>query len=300
MKESKKNVTESVTDEIETLEDNFRSLDKNMQAEQKEPDIYSAKLPIILEELRSQDKQVVSEEEWYKYTALACVPFAGAVYMLLQGSETNLNKRNFFLASFKTNLVYSVVFIIISVLIFLSGNHIGKKNSYTDRQEAVSQEQTVATDTTSGEIPDVTYSSNSTFDFELDGVKMSYPITAKQLKDSGYTYLAQSSLPYQQAVLSSYSNTSGTKAALTITLSDTPQDEVKCSEMQINFSDRTDFLGLNKQSGIDKARSVFATAKEDVTDFDEGTQTGSVVYSTGTFKVTVSLKNGTVSSVTIR
>ena len=42
------------------------------------------------------------------------------------------------------------------------------------------------------------------------------------------------------------------------------------------------------------------TAKEDVTDFDEGTQTGSVVYNTGTFKVTVSLKNGTVSSVTIR
>ena len=293
MKESKKNVTESVTDEIETLEDNFRSLDKNMQAEQKEPDIYSAKLPIILEELRSQDKQVVSEEEWYKYTALACVPFAGAVYMLLQGSETNLNKRNFFLASFKTNLVYSVVFIIISVLIFLSGNHIGKKNSYT-------QEQTVATDTTSSEIPDVTYSSNSTFDFELDGVKMSYPITAMQLKNSGYTYLAQASLPYQQAVLSSYSNTSGTKAALTVTLSDTPQDEVKCSEMQINFSDRTDFLGLNKQSGIDKARRVFATAKEDVTDFDEGTQTGSVVYNTGTFKVTVSLKNGTVSSVTIR
>ena len=70
--------------------------------------------------------------------------------------------------------------------------------------------------------------------------------------------------------------------------------------MQINFSDRTDFLGLNKQSGIDKARRVFATAKEDVTDFDEGTQTGSVVYNTGTFKVTVSLKNGTVSSVTIR
>ena len=32
-----------------------------MQAEQKEPDIYSAKLPIIIEELRSQDKQVVSE-----------------------------------------------------------------------------------------------------------------------------------------------------------------------------------------------------------------------------------------------
>lgn len=302
MKESKKNVTESVTDEIETLEDNFRTLDKNMQAEPKEPDIYSAKLPIIIEELRSQDKQVVSEDEWYKYTALACVPIAGAVYMLLQGSETNLNKRNYFLAAFKTNIVYSAVFIIISVLIFLSGNHIGKKNAYTHRQEVVSQEQTVATeDTTSGEIPDVTYSSGSTFDFELDGVKMSYPITAKQLKDSGYTYLAQASLPYQQAVLSSYSNTSsGTKTALTITLSDTPQDEVKCSEMQINFSDRTDFLGLKKLSGIDKARSVFVAAKEDVTDFDESTQTGSVVYSTGTFRVTVSLKNGTVSSVTIR
>lgn len=42
MKESKKNMTESVTDEIETLEDNFRSLDKNMQAEQKEPDIYNS------------------------------------------------------------------------------------------------------------------------------------------------------------------------------------------------------------------------------------------------------------------
>ena len=87
MKESKKNVTESVTDEIETLEDDFRRLDKNMQAEPKEPDIYSAKLPIIIEELRSQDKQLVSEDEWCKYTALASVPVAGAVYMMLQGEE---------------------------------------------------------------------------------------------------------------------------------------------------------------------------------------------------------------------
>ena len=70
MKESKKNVTESVTNEIETLEDNFRTLDKNMQAEPKEPDIYSAKLPIIIEELRSQDKQVVSEDEWYKLSLI--------------------------------------------------------------------------------------------------------------------------------------------------------------------------------------------------------------------------------------
>lgn len=104
MKDSRKNVTESVTSEIGMLENNFKELDKNMQAEQKEPDIYSAKLPIIIEELRSQDKQVVSEEDWYKYTALACVPVAGAVYMLLQGSETNLNKRNFFLAALKQTL----------------------------------------------------------------------------------------------------------------------------------------------------------------------------------------------------
>lgn len=80
-------MTESVTSEIGILEDNFKELDKNMQAEQKEPDIYSAKLPIIIEELRSQDKQVVSEDEWYKYTALASVPVAGAVYMMLQGEE---------------------------------------------------------------------------------------------------------------------------------------------------------------------------------------------------------------------
>lgn len=87
MKDSRKNVTESVTSEIGILEDNFKELDKNMQAGQKDPDIYSAKLPIIIEELRSQDKQVVSEDEWYKYTALTTVPVAGAVYMMLQGEE---------------------------------------------------------------------------------------------------------------------------------------------------------------------------------------------------------------------
>lgn len=98
MKESKKNVTESVTDEIETLEDNFRRLDKNMQAGQKEPDIYSAKLPIILEELRSQDKQVVAKRSGTSIQHLPVFQLQVLYICSCMGNEINLNKRNFFLA----------------------------------------------------------------------------------------------------------------------------------------------------------------------------------------------------------
>lgn len=143
--------------------------------------------------------------------------------------------------------------------------------------------------------------SSKTLDITVDGVKMTYPVTAKQLKSTGYTYMSQASQPHSQALMSSYSSTSGTKIALTITLSDTAQDEVKCSEMQVNFSSNTEFLGLTKKSDIDKVRSVFATAdKEDITDYSDSTKTGSIVYSVGIFKISVSFKNGAVSSVTIK
>lgn len=145
MKDSRNNVTESVTSEIGILEDNFKEFDKNMQAEQKEPDIYSAKLPIIIEELRSQDKQVVSEDEWCKYTALASVPVAGAVYMLLQGAEKNLNKKNYCLAAFKTNLVYTAVFIIIALILIFTGRYIGK-NSVSSEKAVVSDERNIDDD----------------------------------------------------------------------------------------------------------------------------------------------------------
>lgn len=318
MKESKKNVTESVTDEIETLEDNFRSLDKNMQAGQKEPDIYSAKLPIIIEELRSQDKHVVSEEEWYKYTALASVPVAGAVYMMLQGEEKNLNKKNYCLAAFKTNLVYTAVFIIIALILIFTGRYIGK-NSVSSEKAVVSDERNIDDDmheditnvsehnsiSSSDTIKQSDYytynESLRTLDFMLDGVEFSYPVTAKQLKAAGFTYMAQAAQPHSQSVMSSYSSQQGTKAALTVTLSDTDKDEIKCSEMQVNFSSNTEFLGLTNKSDIDKVRSVFATAdKEDITDYSDSTKTGKIVYSVGIFKISVSLKNGTVSSVTIK
>lgn len=131
---------------------------------------------------------------------------------------------------------------------------------------------------------------------------MTYPVTAGQLKSTGYTYMSQASQPHSQALMTSYANSkSGTKVALTITLSDTSQDDIKCSEMQVNFSDNTEFLGLNKKSDVSKVKSVFSSAdKEDITDFNENTKTGSIVYSIETLKITVSMKNGAVSSVTIK
>ena len=316
MKEDK-NETDSVTPDIADIADNLKELSKNTQKEVK-PDIYASKLPVIIEELRSQDKQVVKEQDWYKYTALTTVPAAGAVYMMLQGEEKNLNKKNYCLAAFKTNLVYTVVFIIIALILFFTGRYAGKC-SVSSEKAVVSDERNIDDDmhediTNVSELNSISSSdtikqsdyytyneSLRTLDFMLDGVEFSYPVTAKQLKSTGYTYMSQASQPHSQALMSSYSSTSGTKIALTITLSDTAQDEVKCSEMQVNFSSNTEFLGLTNKSDIDKVRSVFATAdKEDITDYSDSTKTGSIVYSVGIFKISVSFKNGAVSSVTIK
>lgn len=316
MKEDK-NVTDSVTPDIADIADNLKELSKNTQKKVK-PDIYASKLPVIIEELRSQDKQIVKEQDWYKYTALTTVPVAGAVYMMLQGEEKNLNKKNYCLAAFKTNLVYTAVFIIIALLLFFTGRYTG--NNVSSEKAVVSDERNIDDDMHENDITDVSehnslsssetikqseyyaYNENSkTLDITVDGVKMTYPVTAKQLKSTGYTYMSQASQPHSQALMSSYSSKSGTKIALTITLSDTAQDEVKCSEMQVNFSSNTEFLGLTNKSDIDKVRSVFVSAdKEDITDYSDSTKTGSIVYSVGIFKISVSFKNGAVSSVTIK
>lgn len=316
MKEDK-NVTDSVTPDIADIADNLKELSKNTQKKVK-PDIYASKLPVIIEELRSQDKQIVKEQDWYKYTALTTVPVAGAVYMMLQGEEKNLNKKNYCLAAFKTNLVYTAVFIIIALLLFFTGRYTG--SNVSSEKAVVSDERNIDDDMHENDITDVSEhnslsssetikqseyyaynESSKTLDITVDGVKMTYPMTAKQLKSTGYTYMSQASQPHSQALMSSYSSKSGTKIALTITLSDTAQDEVKCSEMQVNFAANTEFLGLTNKSDIGKVRSVFATAdKEDITDYSDSTKTGSIVYNVGIFKISVSFKNGAVSSVTIR
>lgn len=317
MKEDSKAVTDSVTEDITSIEENMLKLSKTQKKEIK-PDVYAEKLPVIIEELRSQDKQVVKEQDWYKYTALTTVPATGAVYMMLQGDEKNLNKKNYCLAAFKTNLVYTAVFIIIALLLFFTGRYTGKSNVSSEKA-VVSDERNIDDDmheditnvsernsvSSSDEIKQSEYyaynESSKTLDITVEGVKMTYPVTAKQLKDTGYTYMSQASQPHSQALMSSYSSKSGTKIALTITLSDTAQDEVKCSEMQVNFSSNTEFLGLTNKSDIDKVRSVFVSAdKEDISDYSDSTKTGSIVYSVGIFKISVSFKNGAVSSVTIK
>lgn len=306
-----KNVTDSVTPDIADIADNLKELSKNTQKEVK-PDIYASKLPVIIEELRFKDKQVVEEKDWYKYTALTCVPFAGAVYMMLQGDEQNINKRNFCLAAFKSNLVYSAAFIVLCVILIFAGNSAGraKVNNKAGKEiDAVTDEEQITQASGSIKTSDLDNSKNyaydsasKSFEFRLDDVSMTYPVTVKQLKADGYTYMSQASQPHSQALMTSYANSkTGTKVALTITLSDTSQDDMKCSEMQVKFADKTEFLGLTKGSDVEKVKSTFADAdKEDITDYSESTKTGSIVYSFGTIKISVSIKNGTVSSVTIR
>ena len=312
MKEDK-NVPDSVTSDVKDIASNLKELDKNTQKKDAKPDVYAEKLPVIIEELRMHNKQLVEEKDWYKYTALTCTPVAGAVYMLLQGDEKNLNKRNYCLAAFKTNIAYTAALILMCVAVFFAGNALGRagaakatvnvssnSESTSDNSQEQSQEATSSENMDKDTTNYVYNAASKTLDITLDGVNMTYPVTAQQLKSNGYTYMAQASQPYSQALMTSYVNSTGTKVALTITLSDTPQDEVKCSQMQINFSDKTQFLGLNNKSDIETVRSVFASAdKEDVTDFNESTKTGSIIYGMQTINVTVSMKNGIVSSVTI-
>lgn len=319
MKENNENVTDSVTDDIQTISDNMKQLAENKQKKSVKPDVYASKLPLIIEELRADNKQTVEEKEWYRYVALSETPVAGAIYMLMQGDEKNRNKKNFCMAAFKVNIVYTFVVILISAAIFIAGTAIGRQQADTankvisegqsenmtddDMQKVSSLSPGHAIDNDSKNTTEYyVYNEDSkTLDFTLDGVEMNYPVTAKQLKTIGYTYMSQVSQPYSQAVISSYGSPSGTKAALTIALTDLPQDDVKCSEMQVDFGSKTEMLGLDRNSDVDRIRSVFAGAdKEDMTEYNESTKTGSVAYTVGSLKLSVSLKNGIVSSIKIK
>ena len=313
MKENNENVTESVTEDIKTISENMSALAGNVKKKEPKPDLYAAKLPLIIEELRADDKQAVEEKEWYRYTALTVIPVAGAIYMSRQGREKNFNKRNFCLAAFKTNAVYTLVFVSISAVIFFAGKSIGRthaENVYVSEEQST-EEQNVSS-ISQGHAIDADGMKNTsgyyvydketkTLDFTIDGVAMTYPVTARQLKTNGYTYISQASQPYSQSVISSYGSLSGTKVAMTIPLTDTLQDDVKCSEMQVNFGTKTEFLGLDKDADVSRVKSVFAGAdKEDMTDYNESIKTGSVAYTVGSLKLSVSLKNGTVSSIKIK
>lgn len=319
MKENNENVTDSVTDDIQTISDNMKQLAENKQKKSVKPDVYASKLPLIIEELRADNKQTVEEKEWYRYVALSETPVAGAIYMLMQGDEKNRNKKNFCMAAFKVNIVYTFVVILISAAIFIAGTAIGRQQADTankvisegqsenmtddDMQKVSSLSPGHAIDNDSKNTTEYyVYNEDSkTLDFTLDGVEMNYPVTAKQLKTIGYTYMSQVSQPYSQAVISSYGSPSGTKAALNIALTDLPQDDVKCSEMQVDFGSKTEMLGLDRNSDVDRIRSVFAGAdKEDMTEYNESTKTGSVAYTVGSLKLSVSLKNGIVSSIKIK
>ena len=223
--------------------------------------------------------------------------------MMLQGDEQNINKRNFCLAAFKSNLVYSAAFIVLCVVLIFAGNSAGKEiDAVTDEEQITQASGSIKTSDLDNSKSYAYDSASKSFEFRLDDVSLTYPVTAKQLKADGYTYMSQASQPHSQALMTSYANSkTGTKVALTITLSDTSQDDMKCSEMQVNFADKTEFLGLTKGSDVEKVKNTFADAdKEDITDYSESTKTGSIVYSFGTIKITVSIKNGTVSSVTIK
>lgn len=64
---------------------------------------------------------------------------------------------------------------------------------------------------------------------------------------------------------------------------------------------RQNFWDWDKDADVSRVKSVFADAdKEDMTDYNESIKTGSVAYTVGSLKLSVSLKNGTVSSIKIK
>ena len=62
MKENNETVTDSVTDDIQTISDNMKQLAENTPKNVVKPDVYASKLPLIIEELRADDKQTVEEK----------------------------------------------------------------------------------------------------------------------------------------------------------------------------------------------------------------------------------------------
>lgn len=253
----------------------------------------------IVNELRNENRQSVSRNEWYIYAVMTVIPFAGVLFFALT-KEKNINKSNYAKAGVIVNAVLSVitaVCLITSVFCVSAGQKNVKAQKYsgvTETEENSGQEEEVKAQ------PFIFDSQSNSISFELNGIAFNYPLSARELEQAGLTYDTQTSSPFSMnTVTAAYKDIYGSTVLITY---DTQNgEEAVCDSFSVKLSSETSFLGLTEKSGYEAVTEMFKNAvSQEMSEYDTASATGIIYFDYGSCEIGVSLKNNMVSSAFIK
>ena len=255
--------------------------------------------PELVDELRNENRQCVSTNDWYRYSIMTVIPFAGAFYFAAH-KEKNKNKNSYAKAAMAVNVVMSVIVVLVIAIVIAVSSSVkkssGADNSAEDVTDSVTYEQPVPENE---RITAFSYdSAENIIRFEFNKKTMKYPLDVKDLTDAGFTYVSQTASPFSASkVTQSYEDANKSSVLVSV---DTSKGET-CENIAVQLNKGTSCFSLTSDSDYEAAKKVFKdAASTDTSEYNAESRNGIVYFIFGRYKAGVSLKNNIVSSVMIK
>lgn len=262
-------------------------------------DTEKIQLAELVDELRNENRQCVSTNDWYRYSVMTVIPFAGAFYFAAH-KEKNKNKNSYAKAAMTVNVVMSVIVVLVIAIVIAVSSSVkkssGADNSAEDVTDSVTYEQPVPENE---RITAFSYdSAENIIRFEFNKKTMKYPLDVKDLTDAGFTYVSQTASPFSASkVTQSYEDANKSSVLVSV---DTSKGET-CENIAVQLNKGTSCFSLTSDSDYEAAKKVFKdAASTDTSEYNAESRNGIVYFIFGRYKAGVSLKNNLVSSVMIK
>lgn len=262
-------------------------------------DTEKIQLAELVDELRNENRQCVSTNDWYRYSVMTVIPFAGAFYFAAH-KEKNKNKNSYAKAAMAVNVVMSVIVVLVIAIVIAVSSSVkkssGADNSAEDVTDSVTYEQPVPENE---RITAFSYdSAENIIRFEFNKKTMKYPLDVKDLTDAGFTYVSQTASPFSASkVTQSYEDANKSSVLVSV---DTSKGET-CENIAVQLNKGTSCFSLTSDSDYEAAKKVFKdAASTDTSEYNAESRNGIVYFIFGRYKAGVSLKNNIVSSVMIK
>ena len=260
-------------------------------------DTEKIQLAELVDELRNENRQCVSTNDWYRYS----IPFAGAFYFAAH-KEKNKNKNSYAKAAMTVNVVMSVIVVLVIAIVIAVSSSVKKSSSADNPAEDVTDSVTYEQPVPENEDERITAfsydSAENIIRFEFNKKTMKYPLDVKDLTDAGFTYVSQTASPFSASkVTQSYEDANKSSVLVSVDIS---KGET-CENIAVQLNKGTSCFSLTSDSDYEAAKKVFKdAASTDTSEYNAESRNGIVYFIFGRYKAGVSLKNNIVSSVMIK
>ena len=262
-------------------------------------DTEKIQLAELVDELRNENRQCVSTNDWYRYSIMTVIPFAGAVYFAAH-KEKNKNKNSYAKAAIAVNAAMSVIVVLVIAIVIAVSSSVKKSSGADNLAEDVTDSVTYEQPVPENErITAFSYDSyENIIRFEFNKKTMKYPLDVKDLTDAGFTYVSQTASPFSASkVTQSYEDANKSSVLVSV---DTSKGET-CENIAVQLNKGTSCFSLTSDSDYEAAKKVFKdAASTDTSEYNAESRNGIVYFIFGRYKAGVSLKNNIVSSVMIK